>query len=112
MCFFPDFIIDKILYNMVRKANGTTPVVYILQILSSIRSYTTLNGDTFANVCCVYPSNFVIDKILYNYPYKRTARNLVVYILQILSSIRSYTTVFGFCGGGSWLCISFKFCHR
>ena len=61
---------------------------------------------------CVYPSNFVIDKILYNGIEVRTLVCLVVYILQILSSIRSYTTSSDFAVLRAMLCISFKFCHR
>ena len=63
------------------------------------------------SICCVYPSNFAIDTFLYNGDSQRNAEETVVYILQILQLIHSYTT-----GDSGWdsarlLCISFKFCN-
>ena len=42
-------------------------VVYILQILKSRTSYTTPVTPSQAVPCCVYPSNFEIKNILYNF---------------------------------------------
>ena len=41
-------------------------VVYILQILQLIHSYTTSPLISTITNCCVYPSNFAIDTFLYN----------------------------------------------
>ena len=94
-------------------------VVYILQILQLIHSYTTSTCkssemlscvypsnfaiDTFlynnttitmlAVASCVYPSNFAIDTFLYNHLCFIVVLICVVYILQILQLIHSYTTM-------------------
>ena len=94
--------------------------MYILQILKSRTSYTTNHFDLTkdAVLCisfkswnqehpiqhtklknspslrCVYPSNLEIKNILYNLLGFFAARHRVVYILQILKSRTSYTTIF------------------
>ena len=62
-------------------------------------------------VSCVYPSNFAIDTFLYNYVTDDILEKTVVYILQILQLIHSYTTGAHILGCPVKLCISFKFCN-
>ena len=111
--------------------------MYILQILQLIHSYTTTDtkGVYLIQLCisfkfcnwyipiqlfllvftlsysCVYPSNFAIDTFLYNVRRRCLALLAVVYILQILQLIHSYTTCVGFWKSFRKLCISFKFCN-
>ena len=92
-CVYPsNFAIDTFLYNHVARGNQWNGVVYILQILQLIHSYTTALGRVSWWACCVYPSNFAIDTFLYNGILVSRPELFVVYILQILQLIHSYTT--------------------
>ena len=137
-CVYPsNFAIDTFLYNTTGDKLIPIFVVYILQILQLIHSYTTrlvscvhrrrlCISFKFCNwyipiqhavevvLCqhrCVYPSNFAIDTFLYNLMYYRNCRLMVVYILQILQLIHSYTTLRVGDFFACLLCISFKFCN-
>ena len=83
-------------------------VVYILQILKSRTSYTTAKRRRTTRARCVYPSNLEIKNILYNCrPWFHFAFP-VVYILQILKSRTSYTTLSHYIVLLLWLCISYN----
>ena len=83
-------------------------VVYILQILKSRTSYTTVILNPFGKLCCVYPSNLEIKNILYNRDLSSSGWLRVVYILQILKPRTSYTTMSEPTMPAHALCISFK----
>ena len=137
-CVYPsNFAIDTFLYNSMLLRVCLLIVVYILQILQLIHSYTTYRcrfrrsiglciSFKFCNwyipiqpapikstleACCVYPSNFAIDTFLYNFWTNIQRNKQVVYILQILQLIHSYTTKIAKTDCASLLCISFKFCN-
>ena len=90
------------------EGNEKDKVVYILQILKSRTSYTTIRFLAIADISCVYPSNLEIKNILYNMSPCPRPRKVVVYILQILKSRISYTMGGSHVSSLLLLCISFK----
>ena len=119
-CVYPSNLEIKNILYIIRRVLALDLVVYILQILKSrTSSYTTVQEteDTrdllcisfkswnqehpiqpwcvksYSSICCVYPSNLEIKNILYNRRSDDAARPAVVYILQILKSRTSYTTI-------------------
>ena len=60
---------------------------------------------------CVYPSKFAIDTNLYNPHTLQMTHEEVVYILQNLLLILTYTTPCTALVTVSALCISFKICY-
>ena len=87
------FAIDTNLYNVARSKQAGLCVVYILQNLLLILTYTTNYKLEYHEVRCVYPSKFAIDTNLYNQTKTIESYDAVVYILQNLLLILTYTTV-------------------
>ena len=68
-------------------------------------------GQQPSCVRCVYPSKFAIDTNLYNRQCVVPYPSRVVYILQNLLLILTYTTMAGLRRVSNALCISFKICY-